>query len=528
MGLKNRLLAAALPVAAGVLAAPALPESPPGVALTQPGESAVTQRTVIALNKSTVVELDRPAADVVITNPLIADAAVQTSRRIIFRGVEVGQTNAFIFDNEGNQLLNLEINVERDLSGLDELIKKHVPDARIKAEAVNNNVVLTGLVDSQSQQDAVLRLAAAYIGSDDTDGLVNMMSIGAGDQVLLRVRIVEMQRSVVKQLGINFTGTTNFGELASQTLAQLFTFDPALGVLVPALDGNGDPLEGLVGASPFSNQVGGSVANGFSISGAPLGGLSGSATYSNFVDGILQSSVGAGFDALERVGIVRTLAEPNMTAISGETANFLAGGEFPVPVAQDEFGRISVEFKPFGVGLGFTPVVLSEGRISLKLSTEVSELTTNGAFQGSATTAVDPTTGDVVSISGLSIPALTVRRAETTVEMPSGGSMMIAGLIQSDTRQALDGVPGAKDIPILGALFRSRDFVNEETELVIIVTPYLVDPASPGDFGTPADGFRNPSDAKTIFFGKLNRMYGKPGVEEDGEDYRAPVGFIEE
>ena len=497
-----------------------------GVELVEPGDSNVTQRVVLSLNKSTIIELGSPASDLVITNPEIADAVVQTSRRIIFRGVKVGQTNAFIFDQNGNQLLNLEIRVEQDLADLDDLIKRYVPNARVSVEAVNDDVILTGMVDNLSESDQVLRLVEAYTGGGGNNtsiGVVNMMGIAAKDQVMLEVRIVEMQRNVVKQLGINLSGATNMGNLAARTLQDLF--DPITGLAL--LDANGDILQGLAPDAPFDTNFGISSANGFNVAGGSLGGLSASSGYSNFNDVHQQSSAGAAIDALERIGVVRTLAEPNITAVSGESAKFLAGGEFPVPVGQDNNGRITVEFKPFGIGLGFTPVVLSEGRISLKVSTEVSELTSQGAFQGQTVAGVDAD-GNVITAQTLTIPALTVRRAESTVELPSGGSMMLAGLIQSKTRQSLDQLPGINKLPVLGALFQSRDFVNEETELVIIVTPYLVDPTSKSMLGTPADGFSNPSDLQTILFGKLNAVYGAGDIEIDANNYKAPVGFIEE
>lgn len=510
-----------------------------GVSVTKPGESNATKHTILGLNKSTIIELDRAAADVVITNPEIADAVVQTSKRIIFRGVEVGQTNAFIFDKNGKQLLNLEIRVEQDLTTLDEMIQRYVPDARVNVAAVNDGLVIDGVVDSLSQSDQVLRLANAFMGASGDDGpnIVNLMSISAKDQVMLEVRIVEMQRNVVKQLGINLSGSTNFGELANESLQTLYDasgrplfFDPPT-LSDPGLglnnNGVGNALESLQPTGPFSDSFGFSSANGFNVAGAPLGGLSSNTGYTNYVGGILQSSIGASIDALERIGVVRTLAEPNITAVSGESAKFLAGGEFPVPVGQDNNGRVTIEFKPFGVGLGFTPIVLSEGNISLKVSTEVSELTSQGAYQGQSVAGVDDQ-GNVITAQTITIPALSVRRAESTIELPSGSSMMMAGLIQTRTRQSLDQLPGIKKLPILGALFQSRDFVNEETELVVIVTPYLVDPAQKKDLRTPADGFANPSDPRTIFFGKLNAMYGDAGKEVDSADYRAPVGFIEE
>lgn len=497
-----------------------------GVQLTEPGDSNTTKHTLLGLNKSTVVELDTAAADVVITNPAIADAVVQTSKRIIFRGIEVGQTNAFIFDKNGNQLLNLEIRVEQDLGALETMIERYVPDARVTVAAVNDGIVIDGIVDSLSQSDQVLRLASAFLGGNGAAGeeanIVNLMTIAAKDQVMLEVRIVEMQRNVVKQLGINLTGNAGGGNLAN-LVEQNFYDDDGF----PILDATGQTVEGVAEGLPFSFTNSVTSANGFNVAGSALGGLNFNTGFNNYVGGNLQTSVGLAIDALERIGVVRTLAEPNITAVSGEAAKFLAGGEFPVPVGQDDDGEVTIEFKPFGVGLGFTPVVLSEGNISLKISTEVSELTTQGAFQGQSVAGVDAD-GNIVTAQTITIPALSVRRAESTIELPSGSSMMMAGLIQSRTRQTLDQLPGVKKLPILGALFQSRDFVNEETELVVIVTPYLVDPTKKKNLRTPADGFANASDPRTIFFGKLNAMYGDPEQEVDSAEYRAPVGFIEE
>lgn len=216
------------------------------------------------------------------------------------------------------------------------------------------------------------------------------------------------------------------------------------------------------------------------------------------------------------MGLIRTLAEPNLTAVSGESAKFLAGGEYPVPTSQDITGRVGVEFKPFGVGLGFTPVVLSGGRISLRLSTEVSELTNNGAF----------TLAGTGGQAGLTIPALNVRRAETTVELPSGGSMMIAGLLQERTRQSVDSLPGLMNLPVLGGLFRSRDYVSGETELVIIVEPYLVSHTAPSRMQTPADGFKVASDPEAVLLGKLNKRTAAPKGAPPPAPYQGPVGYV--
>jgi pilus assembly protein CpaC len=277
---------------------------------------------------------------------------------------------------------------------------------------------------------------------------------------------------------------------------------------------------GQLSGTSFDNNFTAQSSNAFPIAGSALGGLAANLGYKNLVGAATQSAVGVKLDALERVGIVRTLAEPNLAAISGEAGKFLVGGEFPVPVAQNE-GKISIEFKPFGVGLGYTPIVMSAGRISLQLSVEVSELSQQGGFQSVSGVTVDPNTGQAIAGQTMTIPALKVRRAETTVEIPSGGSLVIAGLIQESTKQNLDSVPGVKDVPVLGALFRSRDFQNEETELVVIVTPYLVDPTDPQGFRDPDRGYVAATDARTFLFGKLNDVYAVPG---SGADKAKPPG----
>lgn len=458
---------------AGALVGSALAQSLPpiGVTITDPGGSNASTRVELGLNKSTVVELETPASDVVITNPAIADAVVQTSKRIIFRGVAIGQTNAIIFDASGRQLANLDLNVEFKTTELEALIEKHVPDARVEVESANGKMLVSGFVDNASQMDQVRELIALYAPAGKED-ILNLVEISAKDQVLLRVKIVEMQRGVTKQLGINLTGTSVNDDITS-----------SIGTVL-----------------------------GFNATGGSQGGLVGSAsTVLNRVAGVPQLTLDASFSALERIGLSRTLAEPNIVAISGETGDFLAGGEFPIPVSVNDEGRLGIEFKRFGVSLAFTPVVLSEGRIHLKVSTEVSELSAQGS----------------VNINGLTIPGLSTRRVTSAVEIPSGSSMMLAGLIQSTSRQGMDQLPGINEVPVLGALFQSRDFVNSETELVIVVTPYLVDPSQPSDLRSPDAGYSLASDMEAFLFGKLNDMYSR-GERIDPAAYQAPVGFIEE
>lgn len=516
------------------------------IIMSESGKTSVTKDLHLPMHKSSVVELNVPAADVIITNPKIADAVVRTPQRVIFRGVSTGETNAFFFDAHGNQLLDLQIKVEQDLTGLNDLYTRLLPNARIKPEASNGAIILTGRVASLSESATAVELASNFIsGADATAGgtggsttastggstggdsagkVINMLTVEGKDQVLLKVRIVEMQRTLTKQLGVNLTNTQNYGDYVPPVRTLMLDTDGN-----PVLDEFGNEIYQTVYEGFYTGGSTNSTSNAFNVAGRALGGLSLSTALANFVGGrgseVLKSSIGANLQALERIGLVRTLAEPNLTAISGEAAKFLAGGEYPVPVGQDQEGNVKLEFKPFGVGLGFTPVVMSEGRISLRISTEVSELTQEGAFSPESVAGTDAD-GNVVTYQSLNIPALSVRRAETTVELPSGGSTVIAGLIQEKTKQSLDSVPGIKNVPILGALFRSRDFQNDETELVVIVTPYLVDPTDPNKLRTPADGYSSAGDLATIFLGRLNDLYSVPGADTKGKSFDAPVGFI--
>ena len=441
-----------------------------------------SQRMVLGLNKAAIVQLPEDAADVLVSNPEIVDAVVRTPRRVYILGQKVGQTNAFFFTASGKQLLNLEIRVERDLVDLKDVLARSLPESEIGVEAVNDNVVLKGTVDNAVSADNARQIAARYVG--DEKQVVNMLQVQGGEQVMIKVRVAEMQRTAAKQLGVD--------------ISALFSAGGANGIPISLITGNPFSLLGQA-LSEVTKGVIGSHAAG--------------------------NDVEATIRALERAGIIRTLAEPNLTAVSGESANFLAGGEFPVPTSRDRDGNVAITFKPFGVGLGFTPVVLSEGRISLRISTEVSELTTEGAFFSQGSTVTD-SNGNTVTIPGVSIPALRVRRAETTVELPSGGTMVMAGLLQQSTKQNIDGIPGIKDMPVLGPLFRSRDFQNNETELVVIVTPYLVKPVSATQIALPTDGFAPASDAETILLGHLNMVYGDGKERAPEGRLQGPVGFI--
>ena len=417
---------------------------------------------------SMAIDLPTDAHDAIVSNPAVAEALTHSSRRYTIIGVAPGQTDAVFLDSAGRTILSLRIRVDAGVYALQDTIDRVAPGSQAHAEALNDSIVLTGLVTSPGEADRIVQLARAFVSAPDK--VINLMTVAGSDQVTLKVRVVEVQRNAVKQLGVNLRAI-----LANAADGLSFTQAPTFGV-------NG-------------NLLGGGVIN--------------------YTDGTADG-VTAALGAFERAGLVRTLAEPNLTSVNGEGASFLAGGEFPIPASRDRDGNISVVYKPYGVRLSFRPVVLSGGRISMQISVEVSELTSEGAFTLGAGTS-----------SALTLQALQVRRVENTVEMPSGGAMMIAGLLKETSRQTIDSLPGAGGIPVLGALFRSRDFTSGETELVIIAEPYIVTPTSPGRMQTPADGLRIASDLQTNLFGQLNEAYGTPApTAAAGTGWQGPVGYV--
>ena len=470
------------------------------------GQAAASRTVKVGLNKSLVIDLPRDARDILVSNPVIADAVIRTSRRIYITGIAVGQSNVIVFDRAGEQIVSLELEVERDTSTLSRQIARLVPDSNVNVEIVSDNIVLTGTVRNAADARRVQDIAGIFANggalgprmgpqssttesssgsnfsvtltsADDqpTSAVINMLNIEGEDQVHLKVSVLEIQRNIAKQFGFSSEGILDLG-----------------GNFAAALS-TGNPFA-IAGVTLSSNGV----------------SLGWGTSESNFISGTLQ--------ALEQTGMLKTLAEPTLTAISGESAAFLAGGEFPVPTGRDQSGNLTIEFKPFGVSLNFTPVVLSEGRISLRVKTEVSELSAEGSFSL-------PGFGG----SDLNIPGLKVRRAESTLELPSGGSMVLGGLLQDDTRQSLGAFPGLGKLPILGPLFRSRDFQRNETELVIIITPYLVKPVPRTALTGPDQGFAAASDAQTIMLGNINRVYGVNGNSPDASyQYQGAFGYIYE
>lgn len=633
----------ATPVRATALAAEAMASS--SVVRVDLSGGGATQSLSIPKGKSAIIELPVDARDVLVTNPAVADAVLRSPRRIYVLGVAAGQTDAVFFDAAGRRILSLNLRVDQDTAALTQTINRVLPGSRVRVDAMNDSVILSGMVLTATDADRAVQVARASVAKPEQ--VLNMLSIAGKDQVMVKVRIVEMQRNVIKQLGFDtqailnqlgepqfllgrantfgvnggilggLTGgyqldTTsqpivnaymntpggiwpsnpNFGAISSLltsssqlsnllststqagntlagslsgllsnsnlTLAQQQTLQAAFAAAtnaaatntaVPA--GTWASLAGLLQTqgvdagvqASLSQTLNNAVTTALQNSNQTLSGLTSSAATnfdqaynyqfddtSTFMDrtnkaaGLATGRAGSAglnqahgiLQAFERVGLIRTLAEPNLTAVSGESAKFLAGGEFPVPIGQDRDGRITIEFKPFGVGLGFTPVVMSGGRISLQISTEVSELSPEGAF----------TVSNGAGTNTLTIPALRVRRAQTTVELPSGGAMMIAGLLREETRQNLDSLPGMTTLPVLGALFRSRDYLAGETELVVMVTPYIVNPTSPDKLQTPIDGMKIASDPETILLGRLNKVYkAKPQPVAD-RTYQGPYGYV--
>jgi pilus assembly protein CpaC len=509
-------------LAAPAVARPALDESSARTLniSTRSGGGA-HQRITLSVDKAAVVQLDNDARDVLVSNPDMVDAVVRTPRRIFLLATKVGQTNAFFFDGEGKQILSLDIRVEKDVVDLAGLMRTSLPNSSIAVQSMNDNVVLTGTVSSALESTRAADLAARFAG--DPKKVVNMLSVAGGAQVMLKVRIAEMDRNIAKQFGVDLTAAGKIGGVPMS----VGTSNP-YGLLGRALSDLSGGQAGSVCPSQFFPTVANSMSSALTtgttvtttngvttttvVGGTPTVSNSTSSTNPvcpNNAQGVLK--------ALEQVGLVHMLAEPNLTAVSGETARFLAGGEFPVPAGRDQQGNVSIQFKPFGVGLSFTPVVLSPGRISLQLSSEVSELTNTGSFtlQGGN------------GVPGLTIPALSVRRAQTTVELPSGGSFAVAGLMQHNTKQVVDGFPGVKDLPVLGALFRSRDFADDQTELVVLISAYLVEPGSESAFASPTDGFVAPTDPETLLLGRLNAVYKKkPDDKPLTSQASAPVGFV--
>ncbi len=477
---------------AGTLAAPAAPATAAGPHRAAMSADAESQRISMGVGKSTIIDLPEDAAEIFVANPTVANAVVRTARKIYVIGASTGQTSLFALDRQGREIASFQINIGRDIGELTQILRAAMPDSRINVRTIGESIILTGEVNSAEEAQRAADMAEGFAkqgvntaGPSSGGLVVNSLTIRGRDQVMLKVTISEMRRDIAKQLGIS---SSSWGSLAQ--------FNPF-------------PIQGALSAA-------GSALSFADGSAAPQT----SALNINSGNGLK-----ATLQAFERYGVTRTLAEPTVTAISGQAAHFTVGGEFPYSTGLICSGSVSgagaastsacttgAAFKPYGITLNFEPVVLSEGRIMLRLATEVADLD----FQHGAI------------VGGVSTPGLLTRRNDTTIELPSGGSIATAGLIQQQSIQTINGLPGLLDVPILGTLFRSRDYQRQETELIIIVTPIIVKPVAASALAKPDDGFTDASDPQAWLLGRMNKLYATPSNPEAVRQYRGRAGFIQD
>ena len=441
----------------------------------------VSSSAVFQVNtgRGRLVTLTRPMSDVFIADDKIADVQVRSPTQLYIFGKAAGETTISATNKAGAVVYAATVRVGNNFDSIQQMLSLAMPDAHIVATPMNGLVLLTGTVKAPEDGAEATRLVQAYVG--DTTKVLSRLGTATPLQVNLQVRIAEVSRSFVKSIGVNVTtfdktGGFNFGVAQGRAAATQYT-------------PGGPTFTGGTNASAGTSLITG-LANATTIGAA--GHLLG-------LDLISSLDIG------ERDGQVSTLANPNITVLSGETGSFLAGGEIPIPISQG-LGAVSVEYKQYGVSLSYTPTVLADGRISMRVRPEVSQLSSDGA----------------VTINGTTIPALSTRRAETTVELGSGQSMMIGGLLSNAHNNSITKAPGVGDVPVLGALFRSNGFQRNETELVIVVTPYLVKPVNANDIVLPTDGEKSPTDLSRIFMGQLgNGTTGgdrpKPSVAPAGD-----------
>ncbi|MBN9084752.1 MAG: secretin [Rhizobiales bacterium 62-17] len=474
------LVGAALIGAAGLLPQPAMAQTIQSQAIEN--EGVVARRLNLGVGKSIILDLPRDASEIFVANPKVANAIVRSARKLYIIAAEGGQTSIFAMDAQGRQIAVIEISVGRDVGELQRILRTAIPTANITARTVDETIILTGEVDSAGDAQKAMDIANGFLGSgmamtnaataaSGVGGggkLINSLTIRGRDQVMLKVSVAEIQRQVMKQLGVS-TATAN----------------------------------GSWGRFSMINPFG---LQSFDQNGVTLGKLA------------TTNAIGAQLQAYERYGVARVLAEPTVTAISGETAKFTAGGEIPVPQSQTctptttgtTLCTTGIVFKNYGVTLNFTPVVLAEGRILLRVATEVTE--------------VDPTQS--YAFNGVSVPGFRTRKNETSVELPSGGSIASAGLLQSTSMQIINGLPGLMNLPVLGSLFRSRDYQRRETELMIIITPYIAKVSNPNDLKRPDEGYADASDPQSWLLGRVNRLYSTTSNPQAIKGFRGSFGFI--
>ena len=428
----------------------------------------------ISIGRGQLVNLPGSMTDVFVANETIADVQVKSTRQLYVFGKAGGETTVYASNAAGDVIWSANVRVGSNLESVDQMLRLAMPDARIGVSTMGSSTfLLTGTVGAPEDAAEAERLVQAYVGKDAN--VISRLRTATPLQVSLRVRFAEVNRSLLRDIGTNLitadgTSGFKFGIGQGRSPGSFFRPGSPLGVGYKPMTYALDPITNTLREVESSNVLNSGVGSTLGFAGKLLG----------------LDLLGA-LDAGEQVGLVSTLSEPNLTALSGETAEFLAGGEFPIPISQG-LGSTSIEYKKFGVSLAYTPTVLTNGRISIRVRPEVSELSTQGS----------------IVLNGFSVPALTVRRAETTVELGSGQSFMIAGLMTNNAQNTIKKMPGAGDLPILGSLFRSTSYRKGETELVIVVTPYLVKPVNDGDIKLPTDGWQAPNELQRLLGNQLH------------------------
>lgn len=454
---------------------------------------AADNEIVVPVHRAELISVPGEISEVIVANPEVADVFVHGTRKVSIVGKSVGTTSLRVLGGNSDVLRNVTVRVGYDIPAIRQTLYELFPYEDISVQTVNNNLALTGMVSSPSVAAKAVRIANEFLITFDAEqrpraatfapnttasedggdaGVINMLKVTSGQQVMLRVRVGEMQRTALKQLGVNWN-----------------IFNP------DSVSANSGILLGTAaGGAPFPGAL--------DIPGDTFGALGGTIRQGG-------ATISAMIDALERNNLFKLLAEPNLVAMSGEEAEFLAGGEFPIPIqAFDQ--QVTIEFKEFGVSVKFLPIVLSDSRIRISVAPEISEISDIGA----------------ITVGGFEIPSLSTRRAKTTVELAPGESFMIAGLLRDQSDSQIDQVPGLGEVPVLGALFRSVDYQRDQTELVIAVTPYLVDPVTGDEVRLPTDGFRPPSMMEQFFYGALSSVSNESLRKSQTPSLEGPIGFM--
>ncbi len=484
---------------------------------------------MLSIGRGQLVSVPGAMTDVFVANEAVADVQIKSQRQLYVFGKTGGETTVYASNAAGQTIWSANVRVGSNIESIDQMLNLAMPDAKISVSTVGSNTyLLTGTVASPEDASEAQRLVEAFVGggkgaAGGGASLINVISrlrMATPLQVNLQVRFAEVSRSLVREINSNLLTRDNsggflFGISRGRNFAGISNTPGTISGIptsgLPVLDASaklGLP-PGTI-SLPFDPASGNFVVGGtnYAFAGNTVG-----QTAINLAGRMFGLDMAQGFDLAERIGLITTLSQPNLTALSGETADFLAGGEYPIPISQG-LGATSIEYKRFGVSLSYTPTVLANGRISIRVRPEVSELSSQGAVQ----------------LNGFQVPALTIRRAETTVELGSGQSFMIAGLMSNSAQNTIDKTPGVGDIPILGSLFRSTNFRRGETELVIVVTPYLVNPVNANDIKLPTDGYQSPNEIQRLLGnmgsdGKSGGSRPVPTAENSGPSTTPQVGI---